>query len=84
MIDKFLDKIPKKFHTSNLGFGLHQQTEDIKAMNPQNPGESLGTNDKILPGGNMSDQARSRGNVFETRIDSKELEDLWKNRRLQK
>jgi hypothetical protein len=81
MIDKFLNSVPKKFHSSTLGFGLHQQNEDIECGNPQNPGESLGTNDKVIPGSNMADQARNIGNVFETRIDSKEIEDLWKNRR---
>jgi len=84
MIDKFLNSAPKKFHSSTLGFGLHQQTEDIKAWNPQNPTESLGSNDKVIPGANMADQARNLGNVFETRIDSKEIENLWKNRRIQK
>lgn len=84
MINKFIESIPKKFHSSTLGFGLHQQTEDIVSHNPQNPTEPYGTNDKVIPGSNMADQARNLGNVFETRSDSKELEDLWKNRRLEK
>jgi len=62
------NKLKKNETSSKLmdekGFGLHLQTSDIKAFNSNDPISS--TNQIILPGRNMAEQARKKGNVFES------------------
>lgn len=44
------------------GFGLHLQTSDISAFNSSDPISS--TNQRVMPGRNMAEQARLQGNIF--------------------
>lgn len=44
------------------GFGLHLQTSDIRAFNSSDPIGS--TNNKIIPGINMAEQAKNLGKIY--------------------
>lgn len=81
MIDKFIESLPTKFYSGSKGLGLHKQTAGYSSSNPNDPSEAMDLPEQPLPGFNMAAQARLKGNVFETRIDSPYLEGLLKQKK---
>ena len=66
-LDEMESKLKKKKvnESQDEGYGLHLQTLDKKASNMSSPLNS--TNDKVIEGNNMAAQARTRGNVFDSK-----------------